>query len=80
MGFGYLAVLNDKSVPLAAGVAKDGGTVEGQVEGAGELAVRIGEEANTRLAGGVEGCAPGAHAGIRVSNVARRCVCKFLVA
>ena len=58
----HLAVLDDKSVTLAAGIAEDGGTVEGQVEGRCELAVRVGKEADARLASGVLGITPGTHA------------------
>ena len=50
------------SVTLAAGIAEDGGTVEGQVEGRCELAVRVGKEADARLASGVLGSTPGTHA------------------
>lgn len=46
VGLGDLAVLDDESVALTAGVAEDGGTVEGQVEGRSQLAVRVGEEAD----------------------------------
>jgi hypothetical protein len=57
-----LAVLDDKSVTLAASIAEDGGTVEGQVKGRCELAVRVGKEADARLASGVLGSTPGTHA------------------
>ena len=60
----HLAVLDDKSVTLAAGIAEDGGTVEGQVEGRCELAVRVGKEADARLAGGIQGGSPCTHAEI----------------
>ena len=59
----HLAVLNDKSVALATGIAEDGGTVEGEVKGRGELAVRVGKESDARLASGVLRGSPGAHAG-----------------
>jgi hypothetical protein len=59
----HFAVLDDKSVALATGIAEDGGTVERQVKGRCELAVRVGKEANARLAGGVLRGTPGAHAG-----------------
>lgn len=61
MSLGDLAVLDDQSVTLAAGVAEDGGTVEGQVKGRCQLAVRVGEEADARLASGVKRGTPGAH-------------------
>ena len=42
-----LAVLNNEGVTLGAGAAKDGGgLVKGQIEGAGELELGIGEEAH----------------------------------
>jgi hypothetical protein len=57
-----LAVLDDKGVTLAASIAEDGGTVEGQVKGRCELAVRVGKEADARLASGVLRSTPGTHA------------------
>jgi hypothetical protein len=41
-----LAVLNDQGVALAAVVAEDGGGIEVEVEGFGELAVGVGKETN----------------------------------
>jgi hypothetical protein len=41
-----LAVLNDQGVALAAVVAEDGGGIEVEVEGLGELAVGVGKEAD----------------------------------
>ena len=59
----HLAVLDDKSVALATGIAEDGGTVERQVKSRCELAVRVGKEADAGIASGVLRCTPGAHAG-----------------
>ena len=61
-GLGHFAVLDEESVALAAGVAKDGGTIEGEVKSRGKLAVRVGKEADARLAGGVQGGSPCTHA------------------
>jgi hypothetical protein len=58
----HLAVIDDKSVALVAGIAEDGGTVEGQVKSRCELAVRVGKEADARLASGVLGGTLGAYA------------------
>jgi hypothetical protein len=63
VSFGDFAVLNHKSVALAAGIAKDGGTIKGQIKGRSELAVRVGKETDARFTGGVQGSTPGAHAG-----------------
>ena len=65
---GHLAVLDNKGVALATGVAKDGSTIEGQVKSRGELAVRVGKEADARLAGGVEGGSPCTHAGSALAS------------
>jgi len=43
-----LAVLNDQSVALAAVVAEDGSGIEVEVESLGELAVRVGKEADLK--------------------------------
>lgn len=58
----YFPVFDHESVSLAALVAEDGLAVEGQVEGRGEGAVRVGEEADAGFGGGVEGGCPGFHA------------------
>jgi hypothetical protein len=63
VSLGHFAVLDNKGVALAAGVAKDGSTIEGQIKGAGKLAVRVGKEADARFASRVQGGAPSAHAG-----------------
>jgi hypothetical protein len=62
VSLGHLAVLDNKSVALAAGIAEDGSAVEGQVKGRCELAVRVGKEADARLASGVLRSTPGTHA------------------
>jgi hypothetical protein len=62
VSLGHLAVLDDKSVTLAAGIAEDSGTVERQVKRRCELAVRVGKEADARLASGVLRGTPCAHA------------------
>lgn len=41
-----LSILNEKNVALAAVVAEDGAAVEAEVEGLGELARGVTEEAN----------------------------------
>lgn len=41
-----LAVLRDQRIALAALVAENGGAIEGQVEGLGELARGVAQEAN----------------------------------
>lgn len=53
-----LSILNEKNVALAAVVAEDGAAVEAEVEGLGELARGVTEEANAALAGGIEGISP----------------------
>lgn len=40
-----LAILDQQSVPLAAVVTKDGGALEAQIQGLGELAARVTQEA-----------------------------------
>lgn len=46
MGLLDLTVLDDKGVTLAAVVAEDGSGIEVEVESLGELAVRVGKEAD----------------------------------
>ena len=46
MGLLDLAILNDQGVALAAVVAEDGSGIEVEVESLGELAVRVGKEAD----------------------------------
>lgn len=50
MGLLDLAVLNDQSITLAAVVAEYGGSVEVEVEGLGEGAVGVSEEADLFVA------------------------------
>lgn len=46
VGLFDLAVLDDQGVTLAAVVAEDGGGIEVEVKSLGELAVRVGKEAD----------------------------------
>lgn len=61
--FLHFAAVDDEGVTLATVVAENGLAVEGEVEGFGELARRVAEEADARLAGRVEGFAPCGHPG-----------------
>lgn len=57
-----LAILNNSSVSLAAVCAQERSGWELEVEGAGELALWVAEEADSGFLVGVEGLAPGVHA------------------
>jgi hypothetical protein len=45
VGLGDASVLDDEGVPLATIAAEDGGPVEGEVQGRGELGGRVAQEA-----------------------------------
>ena len=49
VSLGDTATLDHKSVPLTAISAEDGGSVEGKVQGGGELGGRVAKEAKLRV-------------------------------
>lgn len=63
MGLLDLAVLDNQSVPLAAGPAEDSGAVEGKVQSICEVKLGVGEEADAAALRGVELLGPGLCAG-----------------
>lgn len=63
MGLLDFAAVNDERIALAPLVAEDRLAVEGEVECGGKVRMRVGEEADLRLGGWVQGRGPGFHAG-----------------
>jgi hypothetical protein len=68
----HLAILNKDRTSLASVCSQHRGGWEFEIEGAGELAGWVTEEADSRGFVGVEGLAPGAHAVVSLEERSKR--------